>query len=135
MSNENVLLFLYEKLFPATNLSSQSTQSRLGTAAGMSQGGGVRFTTDSGVPIGNGMGSASTMIPLSTHGGVGRSQTTIGGSRVSMLNGNRSSGINTAAFGANQFQNYAGIGTAGIDTAAILTQSSLPNASLPGMSI
>ena len=25
MSNENVLLFLYEKLFPATNLSSQST--------------------------------------------------------------------------------------------------------------
>ena len=28
MSNENVLLFLYEKLFPATSVSTQSTQSR-----------------------------------------------------------------------------------------------------------
>ena len=103
MSNENVLLFLYEKLFPATNLSSQSTQSRLGTAAGMSSAGGVRFTTDSGVPIGNGIGSASSMMPLSTNGNGGRSHTSIGGSRVSMLNGNRSSGVNAVAFGANAF--------------------------------
>jgi len=94
MSNENVLLFLYEKLFPATNLSSQSTaQSRMhtNTAGGLSQGPmsahqPVRFTTDSGVPIG--LGSATNV-------GNGRSQTSVGGSR---LNVNRAN--------LNSLQNY-----------------------------
>ncbi len=60
MSNENVLLFLYEKLFPVSNLSSQSTQSRQPTAGVGSIGGapatgqGFRFATDSGIPIGFG---------------------------------------------------------------------------------
>ena len=65
MSNENVLLFLYEKLFPVSNLSQQSTQSRGQTAGGYSQafppgGSGLpsqnmqyRFMTEGGVPIGS----------------------------------------------------------------------------------
>eukprot|EP00347_Sterkiella_histriomuscorum_P002600 403367516 len=123
MSNENVLLFLYEKLFPATNMSSQSTaQSRQNTAGMNSMGGNVRFTTDSGVPIGlnNNIASASTMQ--------GRSQTSVGGSRLNVNRANMNS-LQNYGFGSGAM----GVGS-GIDS-AILNSNSLPQASIPGMSI
>lgn len=108
MSNENVLLFLYEKLFPATSLASQSTQSRQPTAA-MSYGGGpmsshqpARFTTDSGIPIGLGGFASSSSIQN------GRSQTSVGGSR---LNVNRAN--------LNSLQSYAQPGIDGFGSATL----------------
>ena len=99
MSNENVLLFLYEKLFPVSNLSSQSTQSRQPTAGVGSIGGapatgqGFRFATDSGIPIGFGAQGL-------------RSQTSVGSSRVGQIGQMANSyQINQGAHGAMHMDN------------------------------